>query len=139
MIELNILKSRRNSTCCIFIRHAEKNTNSYNLSDTGKKESLKFAEKLCLLNKKINIFSSPETRCIETATIINNKVNGQDSNIYISHILGKPGVQVKNKEEYSKLTETMRCRDIFNEWKNGGCYEAMYAPEIIKKRNYCFF
>ena len=137
MISLNQLQNSGN--ICIFIRHGEKNLDGYDLSSEGKKQSLEFAEKLYLLNKEINVFSSPEQRCIETATIINNRVNGESSNISLSSALGKPGIQVKNEIEYAKLTDTMRCRDIFSEWKRGKCCEAMHRPEIVKERVISFF
>ena len=79
---INLSPLYDSSNVCIFIRHAEKNMNSYDLSPEGKTHSLEFAEKLSLLNKQINVFSSPEERCIETATIINTKINSE----IISHI-----------------------------------------------------
>ena len=57
MISLNQLQNSGNT--CIFIRHGEKNLDGYDLSSEGKKQSLEFAEKLYLLNKEINVFSSP--------------------------------------------------------------------------------
>lgn len=124
---------------CIFIRHGEKNIDSYDLSIDGKSKSLEIAEKLCLLGKQINIFSSPEQRCLETAIIINNRINGESRGISISDALGKPGIQVKNEAEYAKLTDTMRSRDIFSEWKNEQYYEAMYSPESIREQIVTFF
>lgn len=137
MINLNQLQNSGNT--CIFIRHGEKNLNGYDLSSEGKKQSLGLAEKLCLLNRQIKVFSSPEQRCIETATIINNRINGESSNILISNTLGKPGIQVKNEIEYAKLTDTLRCRDVFREWKKGKYSEAMYRPETIKEKILPFF
>lgn len=131
MINLDSLVDKE--SLCIFIRHGEKNFNSYDLSNTGKVQSLLFAKTLNEFNLYVRVFSSPEKRCIETATIINNKINGKNSNIYISDILGKPGIQVRDKFEYAKLTDTMKCRDIFSRWKEGKCYNAMYEPEVIKK------
>ena len=137
MINLNQLQNSGNA--CIFIRHSEKNLNGYDLSSEGKKQSLKFAEKLCMTNRQIKVFSSPEQRCIETATIINNRINGESSNILISNTLGKPGIQVKNEIEYAKLTDNLRCRDVFSEWKKGKYSEAMYRPESIKEKIIPFF
>lgn len=136
---INLSPLYDSSNVCIFIRHAEKNMNSYDLSPEGKTHSLEFAEKLSLLNKQINVFSSPEERCIETATIINTKINSEITPIQISSALGKPGIQVRNEIEYTKLTDTMRCRDIFSEWKKGKYYQAMYRPEIIKDKMVAFF
>lgn len=139
MLNLSKLKNMKNKrNICIFIRHAEKNIHDYHLSNEGKKKSLEFAERLYELNKQVNIFSSPEERCIETATIINDRIN-ENRYIYISNMLGKPGVQVKNKIEYKKLTDTIRCRDIFSKWKKGECFESMYTPEVIKEKIINFF
>ena len=137
MISLNNLQDSDN--ICIFIRHGEKNIDSYDLSIVGKNDCLEFAEILYLLGKQVNIFSSPEQRCIETATIINNRINGEGSDISISNALGKPGIQINNETEYSKLTDTMRCRDIFTEWKRGYYYEAIHKPESIRKKIVAFF
>ena len=71
--------------------------------------------------------------------MINSIVNDAKIDIQISNILGKPGIQVKDELEYTKLTNFMKCRDIFKEWKNGMHYDAMNAPEIIKNRIIDFF
>lgn len=137
MIDLSSLKNKEN--ICIFIRHGEKNINTYDLSEEGKKQTLILAEKLFELNQQICIFSSPEERCVATANIINDKIHSKYGQVYISDILGKPGIQVKNKIEYTKLTDIMRCRDIFCEWKLGKHYKAMYESEIIKEKIIDFF
>lgn len=136
MIKINELKNTNNS--CIFIRHGEKDINNYCLTNRGKSEIIEFGNSLCMLNKKITIYSSPEDRCVETATIINNIVNG-DNNICISNVLGKPGIQVKDEFEYTKLTDIMRCRDIFKEWKKGMHGKAMNRPEIIRTKIIDYF
>lgn len=137
MININELKNLNNA--CIFIRHGEKDINNYCLTNKGKIKTIEFSNSLCLLNKKVIIYSSPENRCIETATIINNIVNGTAKNIYISDVLGKPGLQVKNQIEYNKLTNSMKCRDIFKEWKKGIYLEAMNSPQFIKTEIIKFF
>ena len=136
MISLNGLQYSDN--ICIFIRHGEKNVDSYDLSSEGRKKCLEFAETLCSLNKKVDIFSSPEQRCIETAIIISNRINGESSNISISNALGKPGIQIKNETEYAKLTDLMRCTDIFSEWKKGKYYGAMHRPEVVREKIIAF-
>lgn len=137
MIDLDSLIDKEN--LCIFIRHGEKNPNGYDLSNTGRMQSLLLAEKLSNLSLRIQIFSSPEERCIETATIINNKINGKSGDIHVSDILGKPGVHVRDKFEYAKLTDSMRCRDIFDKWKKGECYKAIHEPDVLKKEITYFF
>lgn len=136
---ININKLKKASKTCVFIRHGEKDINNYNLTDRGKHEIFEFSNSLCLLDKKIIIYSSPESRCIETATIINNVVNGENSDLHVSDVLGKPGIQVKNEIEYTKLTDTMKCREVFKEWKKGMHYDAMNRPEIIKTKIIDFF
>lgn len=136
MIDVTKLKNEDN--ICVFIRHGEKDITNYCLTDKGKNEIIKLGNSLCLLNKKIKIYSSPENRCIETASIINNIVN-KDNDFYISDVLGKPGVQVKDEVEYTKLTDTIRCREIFKEWKKGALGNAMNSPEIIRTEIIDFF
>lgn len=136
MIDVTKLKNEEN--VCIFIRHGEKDTTNYCLTDKGKSEIIKLGNSLCLLNKKIKIYSSPENRCITTASIINNIVN-KDNDFYISNVLGKPGIHVKNEAEYTKLTDIMRCREIFKEWKNGMHSKAMNSPETIRTEIINFF
>lgn len=137
MININELKNLNNA--CAFIRHGEKDINNYCLTNKGKIETIKFSNSLSLLNKKIIVYSSPENRCIETATIINNIVNGTAKDIYISDVLGKPGIQVKNQIEYNKLTNSMKCRDIFKDWKKGMYLETMNSPEFIRTEIIKFF
>lgn len=136
---INISELKKANNICVLIRHGEKDINNYCLTNDGKSEIVEFSNSLCLLNKKIIVYSSPESRCIETATIINNIVNGMNSDIYVSDVLGKPGIQVKDEIEYSKLTDTMKCRNIFKEWKKGMHNEAMNSPETIKTRIIDFF
>ncbi len=137
MINFDNLKMVSNA--CVFIRHGEKDIDNYCLTDNGRKEITKFSDSLRLLNKKIILYSSPENRCIETATIIDNIVNGTGKGIYTSDVLGKPGIQVKNQNEYNKLTDKMRCRDIFKEWKEDMHPEAMNSQEFIKAEMVKFF
>ena len=137
MINVNELKKVKNA--CVFIRHGEKDVNNYCLTNEGKNETIEFSNSLCLLNKKIILCSSPENRCIETATIINDIVNGINSDIYISDVLGNPGIQVKDELEYAQLTDTMKCRDIFKEWKKGMHDKAMNGPKTIKTKIIDFF
>lgn len=136
---ININKLKKVNNICVFIRHGEKDVNNYCLTNKGKNKIIEFGNSLFLLNKKIIIYSSPEKRCIETANIISSIVNGPNSLVHISNILGKPGIQVKNEIEYTKLTDTMRCRDIFNGWKKGLYSEAMYSCKTIKARIINFF
>lgn len=137
MIDLSNLKEKRN--ICIFIRHGEKNINAYDLSEEGKKQSLTLASQLLELDQQIRIFASPEQRCMETANIINDIIGSGFGLFYVSDILGKPGVQVKNIIEYTKLTDTMRCRDIFFEWKMGKHHKAIYNPKTIQEKILDFF
>lgn len=136
MININELKNTDN--LCVFIRHGEKDINNYCLTDKGKRDIIEFGNLLCMLNKKIIVYSSPEIRCVETAAIINNIVN-EDNEICVSNVLGKPGIQVKDEIKYTKLIDAMRCRDIFKAWKKGMHDEAMNSPETIKIRIKEFF
>ena len=131
MINISDLKEWDNA--CIFIRHGEKDECNYGLTDKGKVKIIEFSEELCVLNRKIYVCSSPDSRCVETANIINNIVNASNGEVYISNILGKPGIQVKDETKYKMLTDSMRCREIFKEWKRGMHLDAMNSPEKIKR------
>ena len=128
-----------NSTVCIFIRHGEKDTTQYCLTENGKCEIIDFSRKLLTLGQKIQVYSSPERRCVETASIINSVVNNEENEIHCSAFLGKPGVQVRDEVAYTKLTDTMKCRDIFKEWKKGWYLDAMNCPETIMEETMAFF
>ena len=126
-------------TICIFIRHGEKDTVQYGLTENGKREINAFSQKLLMLEQGIQIYTSPENRCMETASIINSVVNEKETIIRCSAFLGKPGIQVRDETAYAKLTDTMKCRNIFKEWKQGLHRDAMPSPETIRKEAMAFF
>ena len=115
MIDISQLNS--GNRICAFIRHGEKNIEKFSLTDAGKREVVNFSQSLLELEKQIAVYTSPEDRCVETATIITSVVSNNKCNFVVSNILGKPGIQVKDTKEYTKLTDVMKCRDIFLEWK----------------------
>lgn len=131
--------NREGDTICIFIRHGEKDTTQYCLTEKGKREIIAFSKKLITFGQRIQIYSSPEKRCVETASIINSIVNEAENEVCCSAFLGKPGVQVKNETAYTKLTDTMKCRDIFKEWKNGLHTDAINSLETIREEAMAFF
>jgi hypothetical protein len=124
---------------CIFIRHGDKDPLTFELTEKGKYDIALLAKKLADINCKIQIYSSPEHRCLETATILNNLISSPNKDIIISTILGMPGIQVKNDIEYNQLTNQMKCREIFKEWKKGNFSLAMNSPEYIKVNMMKFF
>lgn len=136
---INIEELRCEGTVCVFIRHGEKDIHSYGLTESGKSEIKQLGQLLYGLQKPVMVYSSPETRCMETALIINEIINGSDQKCVVSDILGKPGIQVKNNSLYSILTNTMKCREIFKEWKQGLHYDAMNTPKYIKRIMIDFF
>ena len=136
---INIEEIQSKGTVCVFIRHGEKDISSYGLTEQGKSEIRRFGQMLYALRKPIMIYSSPEARCMETGLIINGIINGSNPQCVASDILGKPGVQVKDDSLYALLTDTMRCRDIFKEWKRGMHYDAMNTPEYIKEKMLDYF
>lgn len=131
--------SRGIGTICIFIRHGEKDATQYCLTENGKREIIAFSKKLITLEQSIKIYSSPEKRCVETASIINSVVSEEKNEICCSVFLGKPGIQVRDEAAYTKLTDTMKCRDIFKEWKKGLHPDAMNLPETIREEAMVFF
>ena len=137
MIDISQLNS--GNRICAFIRHGEKNIEKFSLTDAGKREVVNFSQSLLELEKQIAVYTSPEDRCVETATIITSVVSNNKCNFVVSNILGKPGIQVKDTKEYTKLTDVMKCRDIFSEWKMGMHYDAMHNPDMIKTKILEFF
>ena len=69
---------------------------------------------------------------METATLLAEKIPQSGSGISTSAILGKPGIQVKDEVKYTLLTDRMRCRDIYREWKMGRHEDAMQTPAFIR-------
>ncbi len=128
----------------VFIRHAEKDPVSFGLTAAGLEEAALFGRQFLEHGRPVRIFSSPEERCFETAELIFAAVNGTPFNqgsggVTLSHVLGKPGIQVKNDTAYRMLTDTMRCRDIFREWKAGHFVDAMRNPDEIRSLIRSFF
>ena len=80
-IMLNIDELKKGTRVCAFIRHGEKDIKNFGLTDVGKLAINDFSQSLCLLKRKIIIYSSPEDRCMETATIINSIVNNSKQDI----------------------------------------------------------
>lgn len=136
---IDVEKLKGGNTLCVFIRHGEKDINSYGLTDRGKDEIIHLSQLLCVCGKPIRVYTSPEHRCVETAAIMNEIVNGSDGEVCFSTVLGKPGIQVKDESIYTGLTDSMRCRDIFKEWKQGLHYDAMNSWQLIKERMMEFF
>lgn len=130
MLDVNAL--RHGESVCAFIRHGEKDCEHFCLTENGKTEVKNFGELVSSLGRSVQLFSSPEPRCMETACLMGEILHGSGYDIQTSPILGKPGVQVKREERYSLLTDQMRCRDIYRGWKNGLHRDAMHSPEIIK-------
>ncbi|WP_029542161.1 histidine phosphatase family protein [Selenomonas sp. AB3002] len=124
---------------CAFIRHGEKDVEKFSLTDIGRKNVINFSKLLLALQKPILIYTSPEDRCIETATIVSSTIGNNKYDYITSNYLGKPGIQVKNEIEYAKLTNLMKCREIFAEWKTGMHYDAMYNPTTIRTKILDFF
>ena len=119
-------------TVCAFIRHGEKANRHFGLTEDGKMEIERFGRLVSALHKPVRLYASPESRCVETAVLMGRAIHGSVSDIKTSTILGKPGVQVKDEEKYLLLTDHMRCRDIFREWKIGLHKDAMQTAAFIK-------
>lgn len=116
----------------LFLRHAEKKTDgSSSLTDQGIKQTIQLASDLQKLNTKINIFSSPESRCKQTATIFHTYLGNIDDEIKFSNSLGKPGLQILDEALYEKLYNQFKCREIFHQWKQGLHYDVLRNPEQL--------
>lgn len=125
-------------TVCAFIRHGEKDAERFVLTQAGKAESIRFGQHIADLNRPVRLYSSPEERCLETAALLAESIAGARSGIQEAAILGKPGIQVKNEEEYSRLIGCKRCRDVYREWKKGLHDDAMHSPAFIRSETLRF-
>lgn len=130
MLDVNVLSTR--DTVCAFIRHGEKDDSHFGLTERGKAEIERIGLLISTLRKPVKLYASPEFRCLETAVLMGKVIHGSGYDIQTSTMLGKPGVQVRNEEKYSLLTDRMRCRDIYREWKTGLHRDAMQTPAFIK-------
>ncbi len=143
-MHLEIIKKTfdENPECRIvlFIRHAEKNNDgSSSLTHKGIEDSLTLAEKLRELNINIKIYSSPESRCEQTANIINSRLANSSAQVYFSNALGKPGLQILDNNLYEQLYAEFKCREIFHQWKNKQHYDVLINPIQLKEMANIFF
>lgn len=129
---LDVTALSRGESVCAFIRHGEKDVGHYGLTNAGKAEIGRIGQLVAALNRPVRLYASPEGRCMETATLLAEKIPQSGSGILTSAILGKPGIQVKDEVKYTLLTDRMRCRDIYREWKMGRHEDAMQTPAFIR-------
>ena len=130
MLDVDALNA--GDTVCALIRHGEKDDRHFGLTEHGKAEIERIGLLISALHKPVRLYSSPECRCMETAVLMSKIILGSGCDVQTSTILGKPGVQVKNEEKYSLLTDCMRCRDIYREWKMGLHGDAMQTSAFIR-------
>ncbi|MBQ6340617.1 MAG: phosphoglycerate mutase family protein [Kiritimatiellae bacterium] len=131
MLDVNALNV--GDTVCALIRHGEKDDSHFVLTEKGKSEIERIGLRVSAFHKPVRLYASPESRCVETAVLMGKVIYGSVCDIQTSSMLGKPGVQVKNEEKYSLLTDCMRCRDVYREWKMGLHRDAMQTSAFIRK------
>lgn len=129
---LDVTALSKGETVCAFIRHGEKDVDHYGLTNAGKAEIGRIGQLIAALNRPVRLCASPEGRCMETAALLAEKILRPGSGISTSAMLGKPGIQVKDEGKYKLLTDRMRCRDIYREWKMGRHDDAMHTPAFIR-------
>lgn len=128
-----IILKKQSAKIALFIRHGEKLESSLSLlSKKGIYTANKFATELKKINCPIRIISSPELRCVQTATIFNSVISNNEQEIILSNKLGCPGLHILNNEIYQKLYKTKKARDIFSEWKAGLNYDSLRNPTNLK-------
>lgn len=121
------------SKIALFIRHAEKSQyGDSHLTQKGIDDTVTLAYKLRRLNTNIRIFTSPESRCEQTAKIINSQLQIPSYQLSFSNVLGKPGLQILDSDLYEELYHKFKCREIFHQWKNGLHYNALRNPNLLK-------
>lgn len=132
-------KQQPNSKLAIFIRHGEKlpaNCGPALLTDQATKDISAMAYVLKDLGFSIQIYSSPELRCVETAKIF-NKIICCSKNIVLSRFLGDPGAQVKQLYGYLDLYMERGARVIYDEWVKGLHYDVVKEPnELVNELNF---
>lgn len=139
MIVENLVKSKKNnpnSKLAVFIRHGEKSQNSEvpALITEQAKFDIKFmANELTKIELDIQIYSSPELRCVETAKIY-NQITSNSKNIILSSFLGDPGVQVEDLDNYFELFYQKGARTLYEEWIEGKHYSILKSPQLLKKK-----
>ncbi len=136
----DLLKNNSHSKMALIIRHGEKSeTVNGLLSENGKTSVKKFAVELKKFGYQINIVSSPELRCVQTATIINEILSNNENDIILSNKLGCPGLHILNNSIYQELYKTKKAREIFYEWKEGLHLDCLRTPKELKKLSMEFF
>lgn len=118
----------------VFIRHGEKHGAGAGPALITQ-QAIMASETLALslrdLKFPINIYSSPELRCIQTAKILNQTISGFDSDIEITSFLGQPGIQVKNNTKYLNIFNEHGAREIYSQWKNGEHHDALRTKDEL--------
>lgn len=119
----------------VFIRHGEK-------SETEGGPALITAQAKCdvetmglrfrALNVPIQVYTSPELRCVQTAKIFNDKISDGNSDIVLTSFLGEPGIQVRDNERYLDLFDKSGARIIYDEWKNSQHYDVLRTKEELR-------
>lgn len=139
--EINdFLKYNTQCKIAFVIRHGEKSKTTDGLLSEGGKSSIKnFAVNLRNLGYKVNIVSSPELRCVQTANIINEILSNSENDIILSNKLGCPGLHVLNNNIYQDLYKIKKAREIFYEWKEGLHLDCLRTPKELKKLSMEFF
>ncbi|MEE1059793.1 MAG: phosphoglycerate mutase family protein [Treponema sp.] len=136
----DLLNNNPHSKIALVIRHGEKNYAPNGLlSENGIVSTKKFATDLKNLGYQVNIVSSPELRCIQTANIINEILSNNENEIILSNKLGCPGLQVLNINIYKALYKIKKAREIFYEWKEGFHLDCLRTPKELNKLSMEFF
>lgn len=136
----DLLKNNPHSKIALVIRHGEKSEAAMGLlSENGKASIKEFSLKLKDLGYQVNIISSPELRCVQTANIINETLSHNENDIILSNKLGYPGLHIVNNNIYQELYKTKKAREIFYEWKEGLHLDCLRDPKELKKLSMDFF
>lgn len=132
---INMREKQPSNKLVVFIRHGEKSPSDCGpalLTDQAKKDISDMAFALKALNLRVQLYSSPELRCVETAKIFNNIVT-DSKNIILSQFLGDPGTHVKQLDGYLKLYMQKGARVMYEDWTRGQHYNFVKRPsELVK-------
>lgn len=118
----------------VFIRHGEKSesgTGPALITNQAKCDVETMGLKFRALNVPIQVYTSPELRCVQTAKIFNSKISDGNSDIVLTSFLGEPGIQVRDNERYLEIFDKSGARTIYDEWKNSQHYDTLRTKEEL--------
>lgn len=121
----------------IFLRHAEKGENSL-LTEEAKVDIKELSCELNKLKIPLNLYSSPELRCVQTVNILNSHLLIPAYEIGLNKFLGDPGVQIKDNQKFLKVFDKYGARGVYAQWKIGKHQDILRSCTEIRNEVFNF-